>query len=158
MADRLVVNTGPIIALARAEALDVAAKLPIEFVSPIEVLAELDEGTRQGHPSMPIEWVRFLALDAPISPIAVAELDRGEAAVIQLALQETIGTVVIDERKGRRAAAAVGLRVTGTLGLLGRAKVLGIIPTVRPYVDRMQARSVWFDEALVQRFLAQLGE
>jgi hypothetical protein len=38
-------------------------------------------------------------------------------------------SIRIDERKGRRAAQAVGLQVTGTLGLLGRAKSLGrVVP------------------------------
>jgi uncharacterized protein len=59
---------------------------------------------------------------------------------------------------GRRAAAAVGLRVTGTLGLLGRAKVQGVVSVVRPYVDRMQMKGVWFDQELLARFLRQLGE
>jgi predicted nucleic acid-binding protein len=53
--------------------------------------------------------------------IARAELGAGEAAVIQLALEQGIAVVAIDERKGRRAALSVGLRVTGSLGLLGRA-------------------------------------
>ena len=37
MAERLVVNTGPLIALHRAGALDVVGRLPIEFLSPFEV-------------------------------------------------------------------------------------------------------------------------
>jgi predicted nucleic acid-binding protein len=158
MADRIVLDTGPIIALVRAGALDLLGKLPLEFVAPIDVRDELDEGVRRGHPSVDMTWIRFISLVAPISPVALAELDRGEAAVLQLALEQQIAMVGIDERKGRRAGAAAGLRVTGTLGLLGRAKTHGIVPAVRPYVDRMQARSIWFDEELVRRFLANLGE
>jgi len=156
MAERIVIDTGPIIALARADALGVVAELPIEFVAPIEVRDELDEGVRRGHPA--VAWIQFAPLAIPASPLVLAELDRGEAAVIQLALEQRISLVGIDERKGRRAAGAAGRAVTGTLGLLGRAKMLGIIPAVRPYVGRMQAMSVWFDEALVRRFLAGLGE
>jgi uncharacterized protein len=158
MAERIVLDTGPIVALARVDTLDVVAKLAIEFVAPIEVRDELDEGVRHGHPVIAATWVRFAPLAAAISPVALAELDQGEAAAIQLALEQQIGIVGIDERRGRRAAAAVGLRVTGTLGLLGRAKVQGVVPAVRPYIDRMQASSVWFDEELVGRFLAGLGE
>jgi predicted nucleic acid-binding protein len=55
-------------------------------------------------------------------------------------------------------AEQIRARYWANLGLLGRAKVHGIVPAVRPYVERMQAKSVWFDEELVQRFLAQLGE
>lgn len=115
MADRIVLDTGPIIALARADALGVVAKLPTEFVAPVEVRDELDEGVRQGHLSVAVAWIHFVTLAAPISPVALAELDRGEAAVIQLAIEQRIALVGIDERKGRRAAGAVGLQVTGTL-------------------------------------------
>ena len=74
------------------------------------------------------------------------------------ALEQRIEVVAIDERKGRRAARAVGLTVTGTLGLLARGKTLGILPAARPIIERMQANGVWFDEELVRRVLAQLGE
>jgi hypothetical protein len=69
-----------------------------------------------------------------------------------------VGVVCIDERKGRRAALAVGLRVTGTLGLLGRAKRMGVLPAVRPYVERMVGEGIRFDPALVQRFLEAVDE
>ena len=44
MAERLVVNTGPLIALARIEVLDVIGRLPFEIICPQEVRDELDEG------------------------------------------------------------------------------------------------------------------
>jgi predicted nucleic acid-binding protein len=158
MAERIVLDAGPIIALTRAGALDAIGRLPFEFVSPREVGGELDEGIRRGHPVIAAPWIRFEALTAPLTPLAPLELGPGEAAVIQLAIEQRIAVVAIDEQKGRRAARAVGLTVTGTLGLLGKAKVHDIIPAVRPYIDKMQAASVWFDEDLVARFLAGLGE
>lgn len=45
-------------------------------------------------------------------------LDPGETEAIGLALELGIGTVIMDERKGRRAAAQLGLRTIGTLALL----------------------------------------
>ncbi len=158
MADRLVINTGPLIALARAEALEVVAALPIEIIAPLEVQAELEAGVAAGHPWVSAPFVRFLPLSSALNPIAIANLDIGEAAVIQLALDQAVAAVCIDERKGRRAATAIGLRVTGTLGLLGRAKTMGIIQAVRPFVDRLSREGEWFDAALVARVLAGLGE
>jgi hypothetical protein len=68
MPEPLVLDTGPIIALARADALDVAARLPFEFVAPLEVRVELDDGARRGHPPISTTWIRFEALATPISP------------------------------------------------------------------------------------------
>lgn len=158
MADRIVLDAGPLVALARADALDVLAAVPATFVAPVEVRTELEAGAARGHVVIATPSIAYLPLEQPLNPVALAELGAGEAAVIQLALEQRITVVGIDERKGRRAASAVGLKVTGTLGLLARAKTLGVLPAVRPIVERMQARGVWFDEGLVQRVLARLGE
>ena len=60
----------------------------------------------------------------------------------------------------RPAAAAqrLGLTVTGSLGLLGQAKVLGLVPAVGPYVAAMRDSGVYLDDALVRRFLVAMGE
>ncbi len=78
--------------------------------------------------------------------------------MIELALQRGISLVAIDEVRGRRAATAAGLVVTGSLGLLGRAKTSGLIPAVAPYVTAMRAGGVHLDDALVSRFLAAFSE
>jgi uncharacterized protein len=157
MAERLVVNTGPLIALHRAEALDFVGQLPVEFLSPHEVQDELLEGVRHGHPPISPLWVRFVALAKPLDLVARTSLGAGEAAVIELALQDGINRVVIDERRGRRAALAVGLHVTGTLGLLGRAKKLGIVPAVHPFVEALRTGG-WYHAAVIERFLSMMGE
>ena len=140
--ERLVINTGPLIALERMGVLDLLERLPFAFISPQEVRAELDAGARMGFPQISPAGVRFQRLERAVPVLALAGLDSGEAAVIQLALEEGISTVVIDEWKGRRAARAVDLRVTGSLGLLGRAKVLGLLSAVRPLVERASAAGV----------------
>jgi len=110
MADPIVINTGPIIAFARIDALDPIGKLPYEFVCPEEVRAELDEGASVGHPRIAPAWLKVQPLKGPLSPIILSSLDSGEAAVIQLALEQGIERVCIDEWKGRRAALAAGSR------------------------------------------------
>lgn len=158
MAERIVINTGPLIAIARAGVVDELGKLGIDFLSPCEVLRELHQGRAAGHRIVDVPWVRWVELKHPPNPIVVASLDQGEAAVLQLALDESVRVVCIDERKGRRQALAVGLAVTGTLGLLGRAKRMGALSAVRPYVERMVDEGIRFDPQLVKRVLVELGE
>jgi predicted nucleic acid-binding protein len=158
MAERIVVDTGPLIALARADALGAVSALPLEFIAPVEVRQELDEGERRGHAPVVAPWLRYVQSSTSMADaIARAELGSGEAAVIHLALEQRIGTVVIDERKGRRAALVVGLHVTGSLGLLGRAKRAGVIPAVSPFIERLRVAG-WFDAKLLEGFVAALGE
>ena len=158
MAERLVVNTGPLIALAKGDALDVIGQLPFDFVCPQAVRDELDQGARLGHPDVHATWLTVVPLGRPLDRVAAAVLDIGEAAVIQLALDEGISRVCIDERRGRQIARAVGLEVVGSLGLLLRAKLEGLVVTLRPYIDRMQSEGIWYDAELVRRVLAAAGE
>lgn len=48
-------------------------------------------------------------------------LDRGESQAIRLAEATGSELLIIDERDGRRVAKEVGLRITGTLGVLDEA-------------------------------------
>jgi predicted nucleic acid-binding protein len=158
VADEVVINTGPLLALERCGALDVIARLPLAFVSTREVHDELTAGAEAGHAVIVPECVHFHALSDPIDAMLLVELDLGEASVIALAQARGTTNVCIDERKGRLVASALGLSVVGTLGLLGRAKKLGLISEVRPYIARLQASPSWFNRSLLARFLAELGE
>ena len=78
------------------------------------------------------EWLEVLALSTAPSTTLVKQLDRGEAAVITLAIEQSIALVVIDERRGRILARALGLRVTGSVGILLRAKQEKLLTSIKP--------------------------
>ncbi len=158
MGECIVVNTGPLVALARIDAIDLIGQLPIHFVCPDEVYVELRVGESHGHiPAIP-PWLHSQSVKTPISPVAIATLDAGEAAVIQLALEQNIGWVCIDEWKGRRAALSVGLNVIGTLGLIGKAKKHGLIPEMRPLFLKALDAGVYYDVGLLNQVLCAVNE
>jgi len=74
-----------------------------------------------------------------LDAVSVYGLDTGETEGLTLALE--IGApnafVIMDELPGRRAAVQLGINHTGTLGLLLNAKALGILPAVKPELDRL---------------------
>jgi predicted nucleic acid-binding protein len=154
----IVVNTGPLIALGRIGAFEVIARLPLRFVAPRQVAEEIEAGARAGHPVVVPPWVTVDVLKGTVVPLAEYVLDQGEAAVIELAVERGIADVCIDEWRGRRAEASVGLRVTGSLGLLGRAKRIGLIPKVLPWVEKLSASGVHYHPNLLRDFLAAMGE
>jgi predicted nucleic acid-binding protein len=131
----LVINTGPLIALDRMGCLDEIGRLPYRFVCPREVRVELDTGVAAGHPPILPRWLDVETLSAPPTQFGVIELGPGETAVIQLGLELGARIVAIDEVRGRRTAAALGLQVTGSLGLAARARRLGLLPELRPLLD-----------------------
>ena len=156
--ERLVTNTGPLIALGRVKAFEIVGQLPFKFIVPAQVADEIATGARLGHPVTMPAWVEVVALNGPVARLSVSALDEGEAAVIQLALELAIKRVCIDEWRGRRAALAAGLQVAGSLGLLGRAKRLGIIAAVRPWVEKMAAAGIHYHPDLLEKFLSAIGE
>lgn len=158
MSEIIVLNTGPIIAIGKMGALDVIQTLPIELISPAEVHLEIEAGKSAGYSVDFPSWVQVASLSTPLSRLTIANLDAGEAAVIQLALERDISQVCIDELKGRRAAVASGLSVVGSLGLLGRAKKIGIIDRVEPFLRRAQQNGIYYHPKLIETFLSRLGE
>lgn len=89
-------------------------------------------------------------------------LDPGEAMVLALAL--SLGTagedveVMLDERKGRRAAQALGLRLVGTAGLLVLAKAEGRIERITPLLDRLERAGMYLGDALRKTILEVADE
>lgn len=154
----LVMDAGPLISLGRAEAFTWVRQLPFRFLIPQAVANELTVGREAGYPVSIPDWIEVRSLANGRPPTFIMPLDPGESAVISLALQDGITTVGLDEWRGRRAAIALGLRVTGSLGLLGRAKCLGLVPQVRPWVERLAKAGAWYDAALIQKFLAAFEE
>jgi predicted nucleic acid-binding protein len=158
MSERIVINTDPLIALGKMQAFSVIEQWPYEFCCPQQVETELLNGVTLGHPVALPAWVTVMPLQAPLSPFASIALDDGEAAVIQLALEQQLNRVCIDETKGRRAALSVGLQVVGSLGLLGKAKTEGLITAARPLILQAQQNGLYYDANLVASFLQALGE
>ena len=57
--------------------------------------------------------------------------------------------MIIDERLARRHAKRLGLTLTGTLGVLLKAKERGLVPTVEPLIDELRQGGIRLDDALV---------
>jgi len=85
-------------------------------------------------------------------------LHVGEASAITLAVETKDSILVIDEKDGRKVARQMGLRLTGTLGILLKAKLLGHIPRVQPFILELLHHGFRIDELLVQQVLEQAGE
>lgn len=158
-----VINTSPSIHLhlALPGGIEVLPGLVGDVVVPWEVGQELAAGQQKDDTWLRVQSAPGLInrpAPARIHPLLRAQLDAGEAAVIQTALDEGIGSVILDERKARRIAAAMGLSVTGTLGILVQAKLAGGLPSVRDAIASLQQHGIWLEPSLVQKALALAGE
>jgi predicted nucleic acid-binding protein len=157
----IVINTGPMIAIVAAlGSLDVL-KIYKRICVPLEVYGEITIGESSRFAALEFEaahwlekWKQPLSLSAMLSN----SLDVGEASVIQLALNERIRTVCIDESAGRRMARLNGLLVTGSVGILLRARREGNPFSMREALQRMKSRGIWLSQSVEDFALREAGE
>jgi predicted nucleic acid-binding protein len=90
--------------------------------------------------------------------ILEASVDKGEASAIALAVELSDCLLIIDDFKGRNLADALGIKVTGTLGVILEAKVSGVIESVKPVLDKIKQTDFRLSDALEKRILQKAGE
>ena len=66
--------------------------------------------------------------------------------------------MAIDETVGRRFARLSGLTVTGSIGILLRAKTLGYPLSITEAIRRMRQRGIWLSAKVVEFALREAGE
>ena len=152
-------NTTPFIALASIGQLGLLPQLFGKIYVAQAVIDECAEGGRILMPNLKaLEWVVSVAdVEGSALPVLL-ELDRGEKQTIILALKHSANMVIIDERIGRRVAEYLGLSVTGTLGVLAKAKSLGLIPSFHQAAMDMRQQGIHYNAALIIRLAQHLGE
>ena len=158
----VVSDTSPILNLRRIGRLELLILLYEEVLVPPAVFAELTAKT-DGVSVMNGHAISSLIIVTPRDQKRVQELrrslDAGEAEAIVLAIERQADLLLVDERRGRRAAEAEGLRITGLLGVLADAKRAGLIDAVKPAVDDLIQRArFWIGPELYKTVLAELGE
>lgn len=76
-------------------------------------------------------------------------LDPGESEAIVLAREMRI-TLLMDERRGRTIAEAMGLSRTGTVGILLAAKASGQVQAITPMLDALLTAGVRLSPSLYE--------
>jgi predicted nucleic acid-binding protein len=152
------IDTSPIIALHAADALALLPDVIDQLLVPSVVWEELIAKPDAPEPAV-LRVLRGVSIELRSHPIPdeAQDLDAGEQHAIALALARS-AMIVIDERRGRRVATALGLKVFGTLGVLLQAKRIGRIDLIRPRIERMVAAGAYLSPGLVRSVLVAAGE
>lgn len=85
-------------------------------------------------------------------------LDKGESSAMALALETENSTVILDDYKARQIADKLGIIYTGTIGVIVKAKIKGIIPAVRPILEKMKEVNFHISPELEKMVLLQADE
>jgi len=144
-------NTSCLIALEAIGQLDLLPQLYHEVLIPLAV------ATEWGTPAP--AWLKVQAL----SNLALAQALRlqvgpGEAEAIALAVEIGASRLILDDQRARRVATSLQVTITGTIGLVLRAKQQGFVALVRPILDRLRAAGFWLSDGLYQQAVQLAGE
>lgn len=136
----VVADTSPLNYLILIEEVDILTKIYGKVVIPRAVQEEL---LRSSAPLAVRKWMSqspsWLEVRSPTNAPdpSLASLDPGERDAITLAAELCADRLIVDELRGRYEAQKRGIPVTGTLGVLREAAVLGLLD-LRNAVKRLE--------------------
>lgn len=133
-------NTSPLQYLHQLGRLELLRLLAGHIIIPQAVVDELAMGKANGvavPEPLTLDWITIRQPKSITALPLAFDLGPGEAAVLALALETTEAVVIIDDAVARRRAELLGIKLTGTLGILVDAKHAGLIDAVAPLLDEL---------------------
>lgn len=156
-----VLDASPLILLGAVQQLRLLEGLADTLLIPEGVAQEVrakPEGERMLAKFLAGPKVRTIAVALVPPEVEVWDLGRGESEVLAQAVTSPSYRAVVDDRDARRCAQTIEVPVIGTLGVVFRAKRLGLVSAARPIVKSLRETGLFVTEELVERVLARLGE
>ena len=158
---KVIVNSTPLIVLCGIGRLDILRQMygQISIPSAVyrEVTAKDDSACVQIRSAG--EWLHVEQIkDHSEKKMYKAKLRDGEVEVMILAQEQKADLVILDDNAAKKTAKYLGLTVTGTLGVLVKAKHQGLIEEVRPLLSEMQKNGFYVSSTVESLVLEQAGE
>lgn len=162
MARIVISDASPLIGLSIVDGLDWLPKLFGEVWLPEQVRREVlsgkkSRGEAEIQSGIDAGWLKIW--DKPSMPLEGIDLDEGETACINFALEcEEPALLIMDERAGRAVAKEKGLQVIGTAAIIGLAKNKGIVSSAREVFDVLHQSDFRVSVDVIKTVLIRVGE
>ncbi|MDI7260443.1 MAG: DUF3368 domain-containing protein [Thermodesulfobacteriota bacterium] len=151
MPEPIIVDTSSLIALERIDLLPILCKIYKEVVIPESVIKEF------GNLSLPCLSIRRVESNLLKLLITELNLGKGESDVIALASQAGL-KIIIDDSRARKVAENIGLKLTGTIGVLMKAERLGLIGSAYDKARELREKGFYVSEELLLENIAQFKQ
>ena len=86
------------------------------------------------------------------------QIDRGESSAITLALETPNSTIILDDSRARKLDKQLNLSYTGTIGVIVKAKIKGIIPSIKPLLKKIKQTNFHLTSAVEKEALKEANE
>jgi len=159
----VVSDTTPLIGLASIDRLEILLELFGDVYIPQAVYDEtVTYGREEGIAKQAVassNWIHVVKVQDRLAvDVLLDEMDLGEVETIILASEMKADWVLMDERKGRRKLTQLNIPKIGTIGVLLKAKQLGLIPDLKPEIEKLQKLGFSISQLVVSEVLKQAGE
>ncbi len=105
------------------------------------------------------DWITIESVkDTYRQQILELQVDKGEASALALALETVNSTIIIDDYRARKVAEKLGINYTGTIGVIIKAKLKGIIPSIKPLLAKIRQTDFRIADEIEQQALKAAGE
>lgn len=158
---RVIVNSTPLIVLCNVGKLEILKKLYAEISIPQAVFHEVTEkyDTACQILKESLGWIHVEKIYSETDKkMYRAKLHDGEVEVMILAQEKGADLVIIDDNAAKKTAKYLGLPVTGTMGVLLKAKREGYITEIAPVMEEICRNGFYISEVLKKMILEQAGE
>ena len=160
----IISDTTPIISLIKINRLDLLEKLFEEVLIPEAVYRELTTNALFENEAKIVKTSSFLKTSSVQNRKslqllqAVSGLDDGESEAIILADELKSDVLIMDERKGRKVAEKLGIKITGTVGVLLQSYSENMISSdeIKTYLDQLKNSNIRLSESIIQKALEML--
>jgi predicted nucleic acid-binding protein len=150
LSQQAVTNSTCLIGLERIGQLDLLPQVFSTVFAPPTVAAEVRS---------PLSWLTVQAVqNLAVVATLRTQMDAGEAEAIALAMELGDVILILDDKKARRVAQQIGLRVIGTVGMLLRAKRQGVIGEIKPLLTALIQADFRIADAIIREALRLSGE
>ena len=159
----IVADAGPLIIFGKTCGVKLIKAVVEEILVPPAVVTECTADMRMPG-AMAIREALDTRLLTLLDSVDAAELskdllllDNGEKEAIAAAHARHCG-VLLDETVGRAVARKLGVPTIGSLGLLLKAKEMGLIAKIGPVIEQWRAANYFLSKDLVAAALERAGE
>lgn len=148
---KIISNTTPILSLLKIDKLDLLKDLYGKITVPLAVFHEIEKGRKKPYYQdlALLDWIEIQEIKNPDSRVFFIDLDNGEAEVLILAKEQNADLVIMDEIMGRRYAKQLKYNLTGTIGILLKAKENELIKSVRKLLTELTEKGTWLNPKLI---------
>ena len=158
---KIISNSTPLIILGNIDKLFILKELYKEIIIPKAVFYELTAKEDKAKQKLiqNLDWIKVLEVqNTENRRMYQSKLHDGEVEVMILAQEISADLLIIDDNAAKKTAKFLGFIITGTLGVLLKAKSQGIITNIKIILNEMLNQGFYISENMIKLVLKSANE